>query len=85
MGNMAAWMQVLAGFGVGKSCAGAREIKKWIMVGSIWVYLFIHFIHSGKVAHVLEVHVNLDDLLPRRSGCFQDLAEVGDTLCLRPY
>ena len=27
-GNFATWMQVLAGFGVGRSCVSARETKK---------------------------------------------------------
>jgi len=32
MGSLAAWIQVLAGFGEGKNCPGAWEIKKRIVV-----------------------------------------------------
>lgn len=71
-------MQVLAGLGLGsiwKESVLARHVD-------CDTDLFVDLVHGGKVVHVFQVHVNLDDLLPGRAGSGQDIAEVRYALSL---
>lgn len=44
--------------------------------------LLVDLVHRTKVVHVLEVHVDLDDLLPGRACSLEHVAEVSNALRL---
>lgn len=44
--------------------------------------LRINRVHTGKVIHIRQEHINLDDLVDVRSSSFEDMGQVFDALVL---
>jgi len=78
-GSFAAWMQVRAGLGLGSSCEDGRGFIDQ-NPRKFGCHLFVDLVHGAKVVHVLQVHVDLDDLVPGRASCLEDIPEVVDAL-----
>lgn len=44
--------------------------------------LRINRVHTGKIIHIGQEYIDLDDLIDVRSGGFEDMSQVFDTLVL---
>lgn len=80
LGNFAAWIHVLAGFGAGISWSSISCILFHI---TPWdTRLFVNLIHRSKVVHVFQIDVDFDYFVPRRTCGLQYITEIVDALSL---